>query len=572
MVFKLGIRRVALASTFVTSAAAVTACGGITDSSAHDEAEQTLGNQTPRVIETRTLAPLAGKLYTPAAGQEALAFHGTDLGWTVAHKGEVRILFGDTWTDPVTNPFPHDDSQGVMPFGKCPAGDEVEAWLTQHPSDPGELSWQRGGPPITFATLPEAPNQLSFIQVIDGGVPLETQALRTPVTAFSDGKADVFAIFSGRFPLQECRPAESSEPACDEGLTCDTGLGSCFRLGTACVVGVPDGERGSCPFALPCLPSANGVCRDTTSSTDDGANEGRVRSAAVRLEVGVANRSRTEDYTSRAWPVNKFLNPVARTVRRLLVNTPRGVGSDYRPVDGRPGERGKVLVWGRPAFAGVQAENREAQLYFAYSDMPAVGADGGPTWSPRYFTGTNAIGVPQFSTRQVDAVPLDLGGGNGDPHEAIDLVQQMSVSFVDALGKWAMFYGGDVSPVVIPILNPGAQPTPQGPIQVRFADQPWGPWTPPQPVLRAGDPFNPNAPGSQYAPGGILFHPACAGTDCVPGDLPPLPGGGDIGRLYGSNIVDCWTEDRKQGKVDLYWNVSTHNPYQVVLMKTRLAR
>src|SRR5688500_15410760 len=63
MELKLGIRRVALASTFVTSAAAVSACGGVTDSSAHDEAEQTLGNRTPRVIETRTLAPLAGKLY-----------------------------------------------------------------------------------------------------------------------------------------------------------------------------------------------------------------------------------------------------------------------------------------------------------------------------------------------------------------------------------------------------------------------------------------------------------------------------------------------------------------------------
>jgi hypothetical protein len=115
----LGIRRTALAAIFVTSATAISACGGIADSSAPDDAEQTLGNRMPRVIETQTLAPLAGKLYTPAAGQEVVTFHGTDLGFTVAHKGDVRILFGDTWTDPVTNPFPHDDSQGVSNIVDC---------------------------------------------------------------------------------------------------------------------------------------------------------------------------------------------------------------------------------------------------------------------------------------------------------------------------------------------------------------------------------------------------------------------------------------------------------------------
>lgn len=65
---------------------------------------------------------------------------------------------------------------------------------------------------------------------------------------------------------------------------------------------------------------------------------------------------------------------------------------------------------------------------------------------------------------------------------------------------------------------------------------------------------------------------ACTVADCVPGGQPPLPGALTVGGLYGPNIVDCWTEDRKHGQVDLYWNVSTSNPYQVVLMKTRLAR
>jgi hypothetical protein len=54
--------------------------------------------------------------------------------------------------------------------------------------------------------------------------------------------------------------------------------------------------------------------------------------------------------------------------------------------------------------------------------------------------------------------------------------------------------------------------------------------------------------------------------------------GNPIGRLYAPNIIDEWTEDlteaaaRSSGErsAEVYWNVSTWNPYQVVLFKTRL--
>jgi hypothetical protein len=565
---------VSLVSPLVVTLFAVAGCGGNVSGDEPAELGSSAGavrDRTPRVVETRTLAPLAGPLYTPAPGQEAVAFHATDLGFTVAHEGKIRILFGDTWINPTTSPLPNDDAQGTMEFAKCPAGDEVEAFVNAHPADPGELSWQRAAPPLTFATQPEAPDQLSMIRVIDSGVSLETGPLRVPHAVFSDGGENAFAMFTGRFPLQECRPP-GDEPACDEGLTCEAGLGSCFPLSTACVVGAPSGAPGSCPFELPCLPSATGLCRDTTSSVDDGGVEGRIRSVATRVEIGLSNPERPEHYTSRAWPVNKFVNPAVRTVRRLNLHNAKGAGSDYRPADGKHLDKAKVLVWGRPAFFGSQAQNREAQLYFAYADMPAIGADGAPTWSPRYFTGLNTRGVPEFSSNQLDAVPLDLSGGAGDPHEPQDAVNQTTVSWVASLDKWVMFYGGENNPILSLIFNPGAERTVDGAILVRYADQPWGPWTTPQPLLVGGDPADPFAPGNQFGPGGILFHPACTVADCVAGGQPPLPGALTVGGLYGPNIVDCWTEDRKQGQVDLYWNVSTSNPYQVVLMKTRLAR
>jgi hypothetical protein len=54
--------------------------------------------------------------------------------------------------------------------------------------------------------------------------------------------------------------------------------------------------------------------------------------------------------------------------------------------------------------------------------------------------------------------------------------------------------------------------------------------------------------------------------------------GNAIGRLYAPNVIDEWTQevtneaDRARGerRVELYWNVSTWNPYQVVLFKSQL--
>jgi hypothetical protein len=52
-----------------------------------------------------------------------------------------------------------------------------------------------------------------------------------------------------------------------------------------------------------------------------------------------------------------------------------------------------------------------------------------------------------------------------------------------------------------------------------------------------------------------------------------------FGSLYGANIIDAWTVDAtttvngvQQRAADIYWNVSTGDPYQVLLMRSRLKR
>ena len=52
--------------------------------------------------------------------------------------------------------------------------------------------------------------------------------------------------------------------------------------------------------------------------------------------------------------------------------------------------------------------------------------------------------------------------------------------------------------------------------------------------------------------------------------LRPLPHRVGRGRLHGSNVIDAYTEPDGKGGVDLYWNVSTWNPYGVLLVRTNL--
>jgi hypothetical protein len=41
--------------------------------------------------------------------------------------------------------------------------------------------------------------------------------------------------------------------------------------------------------------------------------------------------------------------------------------------------------------------------------------------------------------------------------------------------------------------------------------------------------------------------------------------------LYGANIIDRWTQETADG-ANIFWNVSTWDPYQVLLLKTALRR
>jgi hypothetical protein len=48
--------------------------------------------------------------------------------------------------------------------------------------------------------------------------------------------------------------------------------------------------------------------------------------------------------------------------------------------------------------------------------------------------------------------------------------------------------------------------------------------------------------------------------------------GFQYGFLYGVNIIEQWTEPRGllNQDADIYWNVSTWDPYETILMRSRI--
>jgi hypothetical protein len=518
------------------------------------------------IQSTTVLAPLAGPNYTPASGQSGIGFWGTDLGYTFKHNGNLRVLFGDTHADDAGTliGWGQDDAQGTISLAAFPNGNAVDAYIASHPAPAGAPSWQSAAPPVTFRT--NLFGTTAPMTVLRDGMPLDMAAFRAPTGAFSNAIDAAFGIFD-RNVVTQCSGGFS--PSCGGGLTCDRGMGSCFPFSgensIPCVIGT-----ASCL----CLPvSGGGMCQDRSSSLYNTTEPGRTMSIALRIEVANASPLIDEVYYSQPWSTNKLINSTVRTVDDFDPSRANGVGNNYNPANGAGvTSREKVFLWGRPSFVGANAASLSAKLYFAYVDMPRYAASGKFAWAPKYFTGLDANGRPQFSTSQSAAVALDLGFPGDATREKFDIVNQMAVSWVPSLNKWMMLYGGDLPPNVVQFFlgtnAPLAVRDPQGAIHARFASQPWGPWSAPVSVFAGGDPAaSPPVAGSQYGANGVLFHPSCSASTCADD---ASPAHGDYGRLYGANIIDAWTTQRGPGAVDIYWNASTWNPYQVVLMRTRV--
>src|SRR5262249_54585724 len=235
--------------------------------------------------------------------QPNLAFWGTDLGWTVAHKGEVQILFGDTddtFDSVCRGQLQNDDSQGVIPLQPPP----------------------RGVPPLTFLTQPNDPNVLERIFVFRDGESLQMGYGQVPVAAYSDGQ-NLVAIMGrgGTIPCKagvdspvaachsplEDHPARSNWISAD-GLRCSQSVGECIPapngISTPCELATGAGCNPALGEA--CRPTAAGLCVDPSSSQNDALRSPRSTPPAtrwssrsrIRITVATTNPSRPCGRTS----------------------------------------------------------------------------------------------------------------------------------------------------------------------------------------------------------------------------------------------------------------------------------
>jgi hypothetical protein len=492
-------------------------------------------------------------------------YYGTDLGWTYEHGGRIHFLFGDTYATEegerieASSGDEYDDAFGTIDIAAVPDPSRI---------GPGNI------PPIRIAQNPGTTEAAA----LDPGHIMES--FKTPLGGFSNGRRE-FALFYTSKPLA-CRV----DTDCGADFSCDAGLG---------YYGEPwDTDRG---LTIPCIdgssgcnaatmneaagaPAADsGFCVDRGSTVWAGTDAGRVAAVVLKQLAGIRSTTDPRRYTdTRNWYTNRFANVAVRTVEDF--NPARAGGHDFRPATGSGGDR-RVFLWGRPGFIGVAATGRPLGLYFAFADMPE---DAPFEWALHYYAGSGADGRPRFSRNERDAVPVDLDSRTAgvQPDEVHDIVDQMSLSWVEPLGKWIMFYGGGLIDLPMETLpecgvlefftrgdcrqvNMG-----NGAIRMRSADQPWGPWTPPLDVIVGGDP-KPLPPEHLYAPGGVLRHIACTAPNCAPHTRAREAAENEHGFLYGANIIEQWTL-ATDGGVDILWNASTWDPYGVILLRTRIEK
>jgi hypothetical protein len=362
-----------------------------------------------------------------------------------------------------------------------------------------------------------------------------------------------------------CDPAAAlGQQGCpeQEGVLCVADLSFC-EPAPVTVPNICEPQQPAC-LAGGCKKGA--ACADTHSSQYDDSARGTAASVMSTLYF---SQARGEDLATYdvvgTLPTNVFSHPVVRTVSRFS-----GTRSDADYSQGY----GELLLWGRPAMHAEQG--RQARVYFATLPLPLPAAEA--VLRPRYYAGTDdATGEPIWSDDAARAAALSMDGQvNGDASETQGIVTTTTVSWLgEPIHKWVMMYGGDLPSVLLADPN-GTRAHPHtGSIMLRFAEHPWGPWSPAVPHLPAG---LPTVAGDAYGPGGILFHPDCKSQPDAPcavadpvefalcNSRPP----NDLGRLYAPAIIDAYTKKNDKGGLDITWAVSTWAPYAAFLMQTSI--
>lgn len=245
--------------------------------------------------------------------------------------------------------------------------------------------------------------------------------------------------------------------------------------------------------------------------------------------------------------------PMARTVLAASSNGGRDFERLYdvstekfinvAPVTVEPGHVAGLPTAGRGVLLWGSGTYRRSDTHLAY--LPADAAE--DRSQMRYFAGTDPVtGTPQWSHAEADAKPLLQQA----------CVGELSVAWNPYLNRWTMLYNCEDG-------QGGARARSR--ILVRTAEQPWGPWSEPQALFDA-----------ERDGGYCAFMHTGPGVHLVAGGGAPCPAVGDphnlqtAGDPYAPYVIAPFTRGVPGSHSDIYFLMSTWNPYTVVLMKATL--
>ncbi|MGH3694612.1 MAG: DUF4185 domain-containing protein [Pseudonocardiaceae bacterium] len=190
---------------------------------------------------------------------------------------------------------------------------------------------------------------------------------------------------------------------------------------------------------------------------------------------------------------------------------------------GLPGNGPQLVLFGSGRY-------RSSDVYLAIKPAARLAEPGG------FLFYSGGVDEPQWSTEEEKAVPL-LGEGS---------VGELSVRWNPLLGAWTCLYNADWP----------ADRASVGGIVMRWAKRPWGPWS-------AGDIAFSVSDGL----GRFMHLPNVDHTQEGFG----VDRGRDLAGMYGPYQIPQYSRQTEHG-VQIYFTMSTWNPYQVMLMTVDIPR
>lgn len=228
-----------------------------------------------------------------------------------------------------------------------------------------------------------------------------------------------------------------------------------------------------------------------------------------------ANAKRNEYTYLYDFSSSKFINVSVQKVNN----------ADYPLLPDQTGE-GLIIIG--------SGEYRASNVFLAYQPLSGLR----DKQTIRYFAGMKE-GKPLWNRNEVDAQPIFSFSGllQGSPD-----VGELSIAYNRYIRKWILLY------------NHGS---PRG-INIRTADNPWGPWTTTRSL------FNPSSDKGY----GYFMHIA-NGDDNLSDPGRESEWGGEYGPYQFGHLA---VGDEEAGTTTIYFTMSTWNPYETVLMKASLRR